>query len=248
MTAPREPDAPFVTFDLDTSDREILHLAGHTIEELSDYLDAGCTPADPTIDASPECQIALRSLERLRTAQASLLSQDVARAADRDDSWVASILQNINVEAHAGRDIPFTHPASTARLIVTEGAVRGILRAAGDSLANIVVGRCRLDGDVSVPGDPITIRIDAAVGEGEDIPVSAAVLREAVYTALRTHTQLNVVAIEITIRDIYLRQPVGESTPSTTSESTPSTTSPSTTSPSTELPSAESPTKSSSDD
>jgi len=65
------PDEPFVAFDLDSSDRELAHLAGHTIEDLSDYLDRGRTPADPTIDDSPECQIALRSLQRLRTVQRS---------------------------------------------------------------------------------------------------------------------------------------------------------------------------------
>jgi len=208
---PIEPTAPFVAFDLDTPDREVAHLAGHTIEELSDYLDRDRTPADPTIDASPECQIALRSLQRLRDVQGSLLTEDVEREADRSDSWVTSILQNINLEAHSGRDIPLSHPSPTARLVVTEGAVRGILRATGDGIDNIIVGRCRLDGDVSVPGDPITIRIDAAVSQGEDIPAKAEALREAVYAALHEHTDLNVATIEITIRDVYLRQPLPKS-------------------------------------
>ena len=202
MTA---PDEPFVAFDLDTSERELAHLAGHTIEELSDYLDRDRSPADPSIDDSPECQIALRSLQRLHGVQRSLLSSDVERESARSDGWVRSILQNINLEAHSGRDIPIEHPSPTARLVVTEGAVRGILRATGDETPNIIVGRCRLDGDVSVPGTPITIRVDAAVCQGENIPAKAQALRQALYAALGQHTDLTIAAIDITIRDLYLR-------------------------------------------
>ncbi len=199
------PDEPFVAFDLDTSERELAHLAGHTIEELSDYLDRDRTPADPSIDDSPECQIALRSLQRLHGAQRSLLASDVERETGRSDGWVRSILQNINLEAHSGRDIPIEHPSPTARLVVTEGAVRGILRATGDETPNIIVGRCRLDGDVSVPGTPITIRVDAVVCQGENIPAKAQALRRALYAALDQHTDLTIAAIDITIRDLYLR-------------------------------------------
>ncbi len=199
------PDEPFVAFDLDSSERELAHLAGHTIEELSDYLDRGRTPPDPTIDDSPECQIALRSLQRLHTVERSLLSSDVERESHRSDGWVRSILQHINLEAHAGRDIPIHHPSPTARLVVTEGAVRGILRATGDEVENIVIGRCRLDGDVSVPGAPITILIDAAICQGETIPAKASQLRRAIHTALDEHTDLSIAAIDITIRDLYLK-------------------------------------------
>lgn len=199
------PDEPFVTFDLDTADREVAHLAGHTIEELSDYLDRDRSPADASIDDSPECQIALRSLQRLHGVQRSLLSSDVEREAEHSDGWVRSIMQNINLEAHAGRDIPIEHPSPTARLVVTEGAVRGILRATGDQIEDIIVGRCRLDGDVTLPGTPITIRVDAAVCQGEIVPAKAQALRQALYAALDKHADLTIAAIDITIRDLYLR-------------------------------------------
>ncbi|TFC13237.1 hypothetical protein E3O19_12245 [Cryobacterium algoritolerans] len=199
------PDEPFVAFDLDTADRELTHLVGHTIEELSDYLDRNRTPADPTIDDSPQCQIALRSLQRLRGVQRSLLSSDVERESERSDGWVRSILQNINLEARSGRDIPIAHPSPTARLVVTEGAVRGLLRATGDGIENIIVGRCRLDGDVTAPGTPITIRVDAAVCQGENIPAKAQALRQSLYAALAQHTDLTIAAIDITVRDLYLR-------------------------------------------
>ena len=182
-------------------------LSGHTFEELSDYLDRDRTPADPSIDGSPECQTALSGMQRLRRTHRALLRRDVLRESEREDSWVSSILQHISLEARAGRDIPISHPSPTARLSVTEGAVRGILRAAGDNVPGIIVGRCRLDGKVSEPGAPVTVRVDATVLEGENIPSLADRLREALYTALRQHTELAVEAVDITIRDLYQPAP-----------------------------------------
>ena len=203
MTELTPADRCFAAFDLDDTDREQAGLNGHTIEQLSDYLDRGRLPADPSIDDSPDCVIALRGLERLRRAQLSLLESDLERESLRNDSWVASILDNISLEAHAGREIPLAHPSPTARLVVTEGAVRGILRETGDRLENILVGRCVLAGDVSVPGEPITISVDVTVFRGENIPGVAEQLRQAMYVALGKYTELVVAAIDITVSDLY---------------------------------------------
>lgn len=203
MTELTPADERFVAFDLDDTVREQAGLNGHTIEQLSDYLDRGRVPADPRIDDSPECEIALRGLERLRRARQSLLDRDLERESQRDDGWVASILDNIRLEAHAGREIPLTHPSSTARLVVTEGAVRGILRETGDSMQNMFVGRCALVGDVGVPGAPISIRVDVTVFPGENIPLLAEQLRQAMYVALSKYTELVVVAIDITVSDLH---------------------------------------------
>ncbi|WP_129590466.1 hypothetical protein [Cryobacterium aureum] len=202
MTELTPADRRFAAFDLEDTERERTDLNGHTIEQLSEYLDRGQMPADPSIDDSPECEIALRSLGRLRLAQQSLLERDLERESLRDDSWVASILSNITLEAHAGREIPLTHPAPTARLVVTEGAVRGILRETGDRMQNVVVGRCVLVGDVGVSGMPITILVDVTVFPGENIPLLADDLRQAMYSALGKHTELVVAAIDITVSDL----------------------------------------------
>ncbi|WP_174844095.1 MULTISPECIES: Asp23/Gls24 family envelope stress response protein [Cryobacterium] len=201
MTSSNDPSATSVADD-DTA-RELAQYDGHTFEQLSEYLDRDRTPANPSIDGSPECQIALKGMQRLRKAHRALLDEDVRREVEGGDGWVSSILAHISLEARAGRDIPIEHPSPAARLVVTEGAVRGILRAAGDSLPNIIVGRCGLDGDVTVPGTPITVRVDASIREGENIPATADALRQAVYAALRQHTDLTVAAVDITIRDLY---------------------------------------------
>lgn len=202
MTDLTPASRPFLAFDLNDTDREQAGLNGHTIEQLSDYLDSGRTPADPSIDDSPDCEIALRGLERLRRAQQVLLDRDLERASLRDDDWVASILNNITLEAHAGREIPLTHPSPTARLVVTEGAVRGILRETGDRMQNVFVGRCVLVGDITVPGASIAIRVDVTVFPGENIPRLAEQLRHAMFASLGKYTELIVSAIDITVSDL----------------------------------------------
>lgn len=202
MTELTPANRRFLAFDLDDTEREQAGLNGHTIEQLSDYLDRGRVPADPSIDDSPEFEIALRGLERLRRAQQALLEKDLNRESLRDDSWVVSILDNITLEAHAGREIPLTHPSPTARLVVTEGAVRGVLREVGDRMQNLFVGRCVLIGDVTVPGLPITISVDVTVFPGENIPRLADQLRQTMYAALVQYTELVVAAIDITVSDL----------------------------------------------
>ncbi|WP_200920299.1 Asp23/Gls24 family envelope stress response protein [Agreia sp. Leaf244] len=187
-------------------DNERDDLDGHTIDELSDYLDRGRTPLDPSIEGSPGCRIALGSLERLRQISQSLVEVDAAAEAPRNDDWLGGILESIGREARAGRDIPLLPPSPRATLSVTEGAVRGLIRAAGDRAGGLIIGRCRLDGDVTVPGTPITVSIDASVFWGERIVETVDRAREAIYSALLKHTELTIASIDITVHDVYFAQ------------------------------------------
>lgn len=182
-------------------------LAGHTIEELSDYLDRGLTPPDVTIDASPGCQLALASLRRLRTASRSLLGSDASGEPSRSDGWVQAIIDSISLDVRAGRDVPVHHSMRSARLAVTEGAIRGLVRGAGDGVGGVLVGRCRLDGDVTVPGSPITVLVDVTVLWGENIPAAVDRLRAAVFGDLIKHTELEIAGIDVTVHDIAAPQP-----------------------------------------
>jgi len=211
MTDFTPPDHRFDAVDLGDTDREQASLNGHTIEQLSDYLHCGRLPVDASIDDSPECAIALRSLERLRRAQRILLDSELHRESLREDSWIASILGTITLEAHAGRDIVLPHPQPTARLVVTEGALRGILRETGDRMNNVLVGRCALIGDVEVPKTPITVEVDVTVFPGRNIPRLAEELRQALSAALAQYTELVVAAIDITVTD--LQTAIAVSTP-----------------------------------
>lgn len=186
-------------------------LDGHTIEELSDYLDSGRTPANPSIDASAGCQIALEALERLRALTPDLIAADAAVESEADENWVQRILAGITLDARAGRRIPLVLDSSDADAGITEGAVRGVIRAAENTVPGVLVGRCRFDGDVTIPGEAILIRVDVSVPYGPSIPDLVDRLRAEISTRLSAHTTLNVAGIDISVSD--LRQ-----SPSTTGE------------------------------
>jgi uncharacterized alkaline shock family protein YloU len=178
------------------------NLDGHTLEELSAYLDAERAPTNFSIEASPGCQIALTALARLRELTRNVLDVKAAEEPAPPDSWVRGIMDRIALESRAGRDIPIAHPAPTAHLALTEGAVRGMIRAAGDSVPDVITGRCQLDGDITVPGEPITITVDISVAWGANLPDRADQARSAIHEQLVKHTELNVEAIHITVQDI----------------------------------------------
>ncbi|MGH3690402.1 MAG: Asp23/Gls24 family envelope stress response protein [Microbacterium sp.] len=177
-------------------------LDGHTLDELTDYLDAGRQPADRSIDESPGCQLALDALARLQGLGAELIAAEAAAEPEVDESWVDRILSGIAMDARAGRRIPFDSPDPKVDLAITEGAVRGLIRSAENAVPGLLVGRCRLDGDVAQPGSPIRVEIDASALHGQSIPKVAEELRAEVDRSLRAHTELNVVAIDIAIKDI----------------------------------------------
>lgn len=177
-------------------------LDGHTLDELTDYLEAGRHPADRAIDESPGCQLALDALERLHGLGSELIDAEAAAEPEVDPNWVDRILSGIALDARAGRRIPFESPDPRTELGITEGAVRGIIRSAEAAVPGLLIGRCRLVGEVATAGAPVHVEIDASALHGQPIPLIADQLRAAVDLGLRTHTELNIVAIDIAIRDI----------------------------------------------
>ena len=174
------------------------------IADLSEYLDRGEYPPRELLERSPAHQIALDSLLRFRSSARGLLQADADAEPSRDDGWVARILTNIHIEARAGRSIPLPSPTPSAEFSITEGAVRGLIRAAGDSVPGALIGRCRLNGDVTVPGTPITVAVEASVIVGEPIPAAALHIREDIAAALHRHTQLTLAAVDVTVTDLHL--------------------------------------------
>lgn len=181
---------------------ELEDLDGHTIEELSDYLDSGRSPADPSIEESAGCQIALEALERLRALTPDLIAADTAAEAEADENWVQGILAGIAMDARAGRRIPIVVDPADADAGITEGALRGVIRAAENAVAGIVVGRCRFDGDVTVPGEAVLVRVDVSVPYGKPIPELVDRLRAEIVTRLTAHTTLNVAGVDVTVSDL----------------------------------------------
>ncbi|WP_058593762.1 hypothetical protein [Leucobacter chromiiresistens] len=178
-------------------------LDGYTIEQLSDYLDSGRMPANPEIESSPGCRIALDALQRLRQLSPELLAADTRAEPEADESWVRSILAGISLDARAGRRIPIPSPEPAADLGITEGAVRGMVRAAENDVAGVLIGRVRIDGDPTDASLPVTICAEVSVAHGIEIPNVVGQLREAIDSRLAAHALLNLAGIDIVVQDVH---------------------------------------------
>ena len=178
---------------------------GHSLDELSDYLAAGKQPADPYIDACAECQNALLALEQLNSLTAELVDYDTQEHSEADSDWLGSIFSNIALEARSGRDIPlvtapvesdkadvesWAAPDEDDELSQSEGAVISLIRSAGDQLENAMIGRCRLEGNVTDPGAEIRVDIRVTASWGQPLQGIAQQLRKQVREVLAMHTQL----------------------------------------------------------
>jgi len=191
--------------DRDTVGLESLEpddLDGHTIDELADYLDAGMQPADPSIDDSAACQNALAAIVRLRHSSLGSLEAAAAQEAPADESWISGVLANISLEARAGRDVPLRPEAPTERPVMTEGAIRSLVRTAGDAVPDALIARCTLEGDVTELGAPIRVVVEIAVRTGSTIQQVASDVRETVGGVLATQTDLVVEAVDVVVRDL----------------------------------------------
>ncbi|RIJ55664.1 hypothetical protein DZF99_08455 [Clavibacter phaseoli] len=175
---------------------------GRTMEELADYLDRGRTPADPAIEGSAACRLALANLTRLSELSASGLRREADGDPDRDAAWISGLLDTIGAEVRSGRDVPISHPDPTLRLTITEAAVRGIVRRAGDSMGGVIMGRCVLDGDVATPGAVIRVDVTCALEFPLSVAGVADRLRARIRAALARHTELTVGGIDVTVDDI----------------------------------------------
>ncbi len=196
MTEPVVPPLPESSSPLDDH-----NLDGFSVEELSDYLDRGRQPVDPAIESSAAAQNALAALSRLRVVAPKVLEAEAAAAPPRAPSWFKAILDQIGVQAHAGRDIPLQHEDPRTRLAITEGAVRAIIRQVGDDLDGLLVERSRLHGDVEQLGASVSVQIDVSVHSGADGERLITELRDAVGDALSTHAELTVAGVEVRLRD-----------------------------------------------
>jgi hypothetical protein len=153
---------------------------GHTLAELIEYLRSERRPEDLGGD--------------LKAAD-PVLSPEIGKECG------TRILRKIRKDARAGQRIPFASPDPDIDLGITESAVRTLIRSAASTMPGVLVKRCRLSGDVTVPGERIRIDVDASALCDAPLPIVADQLRAEVKARLRTHTELNVSSIEIAVED-----------------------------------------------
>lgn len=175
---------------------------GHSLAELSEYLDTGRIGDPQHLGQCPECQSGLASLRRISALGHDLLDADITDAGSGTDDWMQAILNNLSLELRPGRTIPIRadNPADT--LSETEGSISALIRSIADDLPGTAAGKCRLHGDVTEPGAPITVGVELAVVYGHPLEERAAALRRQLAETLARQTELNITAIDVTITDV----------------------------------------------
>jgi hypothetical protein len=174
-------------------------LDGHSLEDLVDYLDRGRVPADPSIDDSPSCRIALAGLERLRGVAGTLLDEDAA-AAPRTDGWVGAVLSRIALESRPGRRFPIPDLPAGVEGTITEGALRGLVRAVGDAVPGLLTGRVRIE--PCADGTRLDLDVEVSVAFGAPIEAAVAELRRRVADLLPRRTPFAVARMDVRVRDV----------------------------------------------
>lgn len=172
-------------------------------ERLADYLDAGRQPWDPALEEHPGNRARLAAMERLRALTGRMLADDAETECATAPSWVAGVLDQVRQEARTGRDIPLAPPGERVQLTLTEGAVRGLVREAGDGVDGCVVLSCRLDGDVTVPGEPVVVSVVVSVLFGRSFDEVSDAVRTAVAAALAEQTEIVVARLDVSVRDVH---------------------------------------------
>jgi uncharacterized alkaline shock family protein YloU len=173
---------------------------GYSLEDLSAYLDSGRTPPIAEIDTNAECQAVLASMERLGG-----LSRDLVAVESRqplDDGWYDGLMREVMREFRAGRDIPLFPASPNAELVVTEGALHELIRAAGDTVPGILLGRTRLHRAESE--GPFDIEVTVSAGFGTRLADAAGQVRTAIAEAVERQGELRVGRIDVTVTDVHV--------------------------------------------
>ncbi len=173
--------------------------SGYSLDDLSAYLDRGRTPPIAAIDRNPECQALLDAMTRLGALSQQLVDRDVAEQAP-SPGWLDGLLDTVAQEVRAGKDLPYAEG-----LVVTEGAVRTLVREAGDGVPGALIGRTRIR---DLDGAP-RIEIELSVLGDRPLVAVADQVREVVAEALLRHTPLTSAAIDVTVVDVHAEEAEG---------------------------------------
>lgn len=83
------------------------------------------------------------------------------------------------------------------------GAVRGLIREAGDSVDGALVISCAIVGDVAQPDARVTVEVAISALYGVAVQPLANDVRDAVARHLLQQTELVVESVDVTVRDVH---------------------------------------------
>ncbi|WP_072314688.1 hypothetical protein [Agrococcus sp. Marseille-P2731] len=171
--------------------------SGRTLEELSDYFDAGRSPAIDAIEQDPECRAMLASMERMSRLTRALAAEE-SRVVE--SSWVDRVLAVVRDEVRAGRDLPLETIDDRTETTVTEGALRELVRRAGDEVDGVLVGSVELRFDEQQEPH---VRVTIGVRFGSPMRERADDVRSRIRTALAAHAPTPVQQVDVVIDDVF---------------------------------------------
>lgn len=195
-----------MTDDADSTDDRGVGGSGYSLEDLSAYLDRGRTPRIAAIDTNAECQSVLASMERMGALSRDLVARESARPLD--EGWYDGLMREIMREFRAGSDIPLRTAEPESGLYVTEGALYELVRAAGDEVPGILVGRTKLRRDAETGEFDVTITVSVRFGERVEEVADAA--RAAVAAAIESQGDLRVRSVDVTVDNVHLDDGEGD--------------------------------------
>ncbi|GEB46397.1 Asp23/Gls24 family envelope stress response protein [Microbacterium testaceum] len=174
--------------------------SGYSLEDLSAYLDRGRIPRIPAVERNAECQAILASMERMGRLSREIVEEQATEPLS--ESWYDSIMREVMREFRAGRDIPLARADDGTELVVTEGALYELIRAVGDGIDGLLVGRVRLD--QPEPDAPLDVRVSVSVRFGRAMNIAVDEMRNGIRAAIERHGDLRVGRVDVTVGDVHL--------------------------------------------
>lgn len=171
--------------------------SGRTLEQLSAYFDAGRSPRVAAIEEDAECRAMLASMERLSRLTRALVVEESGAV---DAGWVDRVLAVVRDEVRAGRDLPLEAIDDRTETTVTEGALRELVRRAGDEVDDVLVGSVELRIDEA---PALHVRVTIGVRFGSPMRARADAVRAAIGAALAAHAPAPVREIDVVIDDVF---------------------------------------------
>lgn len=172
--------------------------SGYTLEQLAEYHDRGRQPVIPAIEGDPQCRTILDSMDRLGALSRELVEKDAV--VEVSESWLEHIIGEVARESRAGRDLPIQDDGEVT-LVVTEGAIRGLVRDAGDAVDGVLVERV----EVSVVAPLIDVALSISAVHGTPLPGVADRVRRSVAEAIARSTVWSVGRIDVTIDSLRVQ-------------------------------------------
>ena len=150
------------------------------------------------VETCAQCQHTLESVAVLDNLSNDFFNADASQVTK---NWIDSLVQNIPIEARAGRLVPLEISAPNVQGYQTEGSLRSLVRRSARS-SDLIVTRVRFDGEVEEPNAKVSVNIRVAIRYGAIIRDVVDEARAKVLIALANHTDLQVNQVNIEVVDI----------------------------------------------